>query len=169
MTSEETDSSLVGSSSGGDEGEASLPMELEGGGGEAELTPRKSKKPDRKRESRALKAISDKWAERDSKKKGKLGLEQFDRLVGSRAWQNRRMAEEQRKERTEGKMSGITVSLPQSFTALQAVAKQQASTVKKLRSHVDLPEDKRLAQSTLKEACALSRSVQRKRKSARDD
>jgi hypothetical protein len=113
----------------------------------------KSKKPG-KREAEGLKAETDKLMKRSDKRDAKRGIAKLNRLVGGRGWSNKRMAEEQRKERMEGKMSGITLSLPKSFTDLQTVAKQQASTVKKLRSHVGLSEDEGAHQSTLKEACA---------------
>lgn len=104
----------------------------------------------KKREGVELSKETGKLFERWSKQE--KGATTLAGLVSSRAQRHRRMIEEQLKERTEGKMSGITLSLPRTFSYTQVAAKEQANTVKKLRSYAGITTDQALRQPSLKEA-----------------
>jgi hypothetical protein len=130
--------------------------EAEEGSVPGEATRRRTKK---RRGNKELVADTKKFIERANKRE--KGTATLAGLVSSRAQRNKRMIEEQHKERTEGKMSGITLSLPRTFSFMQAAAKEQANTVQKLRSYAGIATDQALRQPSLKEASTWHRASQR--------
>jgi hypothetical protein len=137
--------------------------EAEEGSVPDEATRRRTKKL-RLRGNKELLADKNKFIERANKRE--KGTATLAGLVSSRAQRNKRMIEEQHKERTEGKMSGITLSLPRTFSFMQAAAKEQANTVQKLRSYAGIATDQALRQPSLKEASTWHRASQRRKAKA---
>lgn len=111
-----------------------VPAQMDGAAVEDKQVAHAIPTPRKKRGANAeLLMEASKWSGRAGNNKRGLGM--------THAAKRRRMEEYQRQERQEGKMSGISLSLPRSFASQQTAEMTRQYSLKKLRSHSIQVED----------------------------